>query len=104
MSWLSAPPVEIIPALNRLVEVIIERYHYMFPSQSTDYEEGFQFLPTPAEKDTVKRKISDIKRHIAVLYTYHFPVKNFGVCQETGDRLTNFNMIQKKYKMLSLPN
>ena len=79
MSWLSAPPVEIIPALNRLSEVITERYHYMFPSKYTAEESVFEFLPTPSAKDNVKRKISDIRSHIAILYRHHFPVKNFGV-------------------------
>lgn len=79
MSWLSAPPVEIIPALNRLVEVIIERYHYMYPSKYTAEGSVFQFFQTPAENGIVQSKISDIRRHIAELYRHHFPVKNFGV-------------------------
>ncbi|MBE6362580.1 MAG: hypothetical protein E7054_02890 [Lentisphaerae bacterium] len=77
MNWLDTP-VGIVPALNRLTEVIIERYNYMMPAKNTEGT-GFEFIPLPATASQVKNKISYIKLHIATLYAMHFPVKNFGI-------------------------
>ena len=73
MSWLETP-VQIIPALNRLTEAIVERYNYMVPARYVDGE----LLSLPAERGQVRKKIDYIKTHIANLYGCHFPVKNFG--------------------------
>lgn len=77
MSWLETP-VQIIPALNRLTEAIVERYHYMFPAIYIDNDPGIEFLSPPATPSQVRNRIDYIKMYIARLYTFHFPVKNFG--------------------------
>ena len=78
MSWLDSPPVDIITSINIIVDVLRERYTYMYPGLSHEANgEYFDCLPRPSSIYAVRQKMRYISQAITGLYRIHFPVKNF---------------------------
>ena len=78
MSWLDSPPVDIITSINIIVDVLRERYTFMYPGLSHEANgEYFDYLPRPSSIYAVRQKMRYISYAIIELYRIHFPVKNF---------------------------
>ena len=78
MSWLNTP-VDVISAINIIVDVLRERYTYMSPATNHEVNSHFfDHLPRPCSTSAVKTKMMYIRQAVCELYRWHYPVKNFG--------------------------
>lgn len=77
MSWLEIP-VRIIPALNRILDALEERYIYSLKSSSNTGNQFERFSEPCRRRNEVNSYTDRIRDCIRTVYRYHFPVSNFG--------------------------